>query len=63
VERAEIPAAAAFTLQSVVMEYVIDDLVEEAADEIAGGQPALLVELPLIRAQARRITSDRLRSD
>jgi WD40 repeat protein/transcriptional regulator with XRE-family HTH domain len=62
-ERAETPGAAAFTLQSVVMEYVIDHLIEDVADEIARGQPALLVELPLIKAQAKdyvRQTQERL---
>ena len=53
----------AFTLQSVVLEYVTDRLVEEVADEITRGQPDLLIERPLIRAQAKdylRQTQERL---
>jgi hypothetical protein len=53
VERAEAAAAAAFTLQSVVLEYATDRLVEQVADEIERGRHALLVEQPLIQAQAR----------
>jgi WD40 repeat protein/transcriptional regulator with XRE-family HTH domain len=53
VERAEAAGVAAFTLQSVVLEYVTDRLVEDAADEIERGRPTLLVEQPLIQAQAR----------
>ncbi|MBV9603327.1 MAG: hypothetical protein JOZ87_41700 [Chloroflexi bacterium] len=53
VERAETPAPAAFTLHSVVLEYVTDRLVEAVADEIARSQPELLVEQPLIMAQAK----------
>jgi DNA-binding XRE family transcriptional regulator len=53
VERAEAAGSAAFTLQSVVLEYVTDRLVEHVADEIMGGRSALLVEQPLIQAQAR----------
>jgi WD40 repeat protein/transcriptional regulator with XRE-family HTH domain len=53
VERAEAAGAAAFTLQSVVLEYVTDRLVEEVAEEVEHGQPALLVEQALIQAQAR----------
>ena len=62
-ERAETAGAAAFTLQSVVLEYVTDRLVEEVGDEIARGQPLLLVEQPLIKAQAKdyvRQTQERL---
>jgi hypothetical protein len=44
VERAKAPGAA-FTLQSVVLEYVTDRLVEEVADEIARGQTVQLVAL------------------
>jgi hypothetical protein len=50
-------------LQSVVLENVTDRLVEEAADEIAGGQPDLLVDQPLMKAQAKeyvRETQERL---
>jgi hypothetical protein len=53
VERAETAGAAAFTLQSVVLEYVTDRLVEDAGDEIARAQPVLLVEQPLVKAQAK----------
>ena len=53
VDRAETAGPAAFTLQSVVLDYVIDRLVESVADEIASGQPVLLMEQPLIRAQAK----------
>jgi WD40 repeat protein/transcriptional regulator with XRE-family HTH domain len=49
----ESAAAGAFTLQSVVLEYKTDRLVEEVAEEISRGQPALLVEQALIQAQAR----------
>jgi WD40 repeat protein/transcriptional regulator with XRE-family HTH domain len=63
VERAETVGPAAFTLQSVVLEYVTDRLVERVADEIASGQPVLLIEQPLMRAQAKdyvRQTQERL---
>ncbi|NUP98424.1 MAG: NACHT domain-containing protein [Armatimonadetes bacterium] len=53
VERAEVAGMAAFTLQSVVLEYVTDRLVEEVAEEISCGQPVHLVEQALIQAQAR----------
>ena len=53
VERAETAGAAAFTLQSVVLEYVTDRLVEDIGHEIARGQPLLLIEQPLIKAQAK----------
>jgi WD40 repeat protein len=53
VERAEAAGAAAFTLQSVVLEYVTDRLIEDVAAEIQRGRPTLLVEQPLIQAQAR----------
>src|SRR5438067_167973 len=42
-----------FTLQSVVLEYVTDRLVEDVSGEIARGRADLLVEHPLIQAQAR----------
>ncbi len=54
---------ATFTLQSMVLEYVIDRLVETVADEIGRGQPVVLVEQPLIKAQAKdyvRQTQERL---
>jgi WD40 repeat protein len=41
-----------FTLQSMVLEYVTDRLVQTAVDEIAKGRPVVLVEQPLIKAQA-----------
>jgi WD40 repeat protein len=53
VERAETPGTATFMLQSVVLEYVTDQMVEAVADEIERGQPLLLVEQPLIQAQAK----------
>ncbi|MCL4299146.1 MAG: helix-turn-helix domain-containing protein [Anaerolineae bacterium] len=53
VERAEAGGAVAFTLQSVVLEYVTDRLVEEVTEEIIRGQPVRLVEQALIQAQAR----------
>jgi WD40 repeat protein/transcriptional regulator with XRE-family HTH domain len=53
VERAETSGAAAFTLQSVVLEYVTDRLVEAVADEIEGGEPEQLIEQPLIQAQTK----------
>src|SRR5262249_28114311 len=53
VERAGIAGAAAFTLQSVVLEYVTDRLGEVVSEEIARGEPVHLVEQPLIKAQAR----------
>jgi hypothetical protein len=52
-----------FTLQSMVLEYVADRLVETAVDEIAQSRPVLMVELPLIKAQATdyvRETQERL---
>jgi hypothetical protein len=63
VERAETPGPAAFTLQSVVLEYVTDRLVDEVSDEVTRGRPMLLVDQPLIRAQAKdyvRQTQERL---
>ena len=63
VERAETAGPAAFTLQSVVLEYVTDRLVEEVVDEITLGQPVLLIEQTLIKAQAKdyvRQTQERL---
>jgi WD40 repeat protein/transcriptional regulator with XRE-family HTH domain len=53
VERAEIPGAAGFSLQSVVLEYATDRLVETVADEITNVQAVILVQLPLIQAQAK----------
>jgi len=53
VERPEAAGPAVFTLQSVVLEYVTDRLVETVADEISGVQAGILVEQPLIQAQAK----------
>jgi WD40 repeat protein len=53
VERAESVGPAAFTLQSVVLEYVTDRLVDDASDEIRYAQPERIVEQPLILAQAK----------
>jgi transcriptional regulator with XRE-family HTH domain len=61
VERGE--RGATFTLQSMVLEYVTDRLVETVAEEIERGQPVVLVEEPLIKAQAKdyvRQTQERL---
>jgi WD40 repeat protein/transcriptional regulator with XRE-family HTH domain len=61
VERGE--RVATFTLQSLVLEYVTDRLVETVADEIQRGQPVVLVEQPLIKAMAKdyvRQTQERL---
>src|SRR5712691_219242 len=53
VERAETANAAAFTLQSVVLEYVTDRLAEDVSEEIVRAQPVQLVNQPLIKAQAK----------
>jgi hypothetical protein len=53
VERADTGGPAAFTLQSVVLEYVTDRLVEDVADEIGRGEPVRLLAQLLIRAQAK----------
>ena len=53
VERAGTGGMAAFTLQSVVLEYVTDQLVEEVVHEVERVQPLLLVEQPLVKAQAK----------
>jgi transcriptional regulator with XRE-family HTH domain len=61
VERGE--RGATFTLQSMVLEYVTDRLVESVAEEIEGGDAHLLVEQPLIKARAKeyvRQTQERL---
>jgi WD40 repeat protein len=44
---------ATFTLQSLVLEYVTERLVETVADEIQRGQPSVLIEQPLIKAQSK----------
>jgi WD40 repeat protein len=54
---------ASFTLQSMVLEYVTERLVETAVFEIDRARPVLLVEQPLIKAQAKdyvRETQERL---
>jgi WD40 repeat protein/DNA-binding XRE family transcriptional regulator len=52
VARTEAVTGTAFTLQSVVLEYVTDRLVEDVVDEIYSSQPILLVEHALVQAQA-----------
>ncbi|MBV9599342.1 MAG: helix-turn-helix domain-containing protein [Chloroflexi bacterium] len=44
---------ASFTLQSMVLEYITDRLVETIADEIERGQPDVLTELPIIKAESK----------
>jgi transcriptional regulator with XRE-family HTH domain len=53
VERGEPDRGATFTLQSMVLEYVTDRLVATIVEEIDHKQPVVLVELPLVRAQAK----------
>jgi WD40 repeat protein/transcriptional regulator with XRE-family HTH domain len=63
VERTGTTGMPAFTLQSVVLEYVTDRLVGDVAEEIERGHPVLLVEQPLIKAHAKeyvRQTQERL---
>jgi WD40 repeat protein/transcriptional regulator with XRE-family HTH domain len=63
VDRAEVSGEPAFTLQSVVLEYVTDQLVVDVCDEITLAQPRHLVEEPLIKAQAHeyvRASQERL---
>jgi len=63
VERPEAAGPAAFTLPSVVLEYMTNRLVETVADEIARVEAVILVEQPLIQAQAKdyvRQTQERL---
>jgi WD40 repeat protein/DNA-binding XRE family transcriptional regulator len=63
VERAEVAGAGAFTLQSVVLEYVTDRLINKVCEEIALGTPVQLVAQPLIKAQAKeyvRLSQERL---
>jgi WD40 repeat protein/transcriptional regulator with XRE-family HTH domain len=43
----------AFTLQSVVLEYETDRLVADVCTEIISGQARLLIDYPLIKAQAK----------
>ena len=42
-----------YTLQNVVMEYVIDHLIEKAIEELETGQPSLFNEYALMKAQAK----------
>src|SRR5262249_45578038 len=52
-----------FTLQAMVLEYITDRVVKTVADEIVAGHPVVLVEQPLIKAQAKeyvRQTQERL---
>src|SRR5262249_13090635 len=52
-----------FTLQSMVLEYVTERIVETVATEIRGASPGVLLEYPLIKAQAKeylRQTQERL---
>ncbi|HTX69164.1 MAG TPA: helix-turn-helix domain-containing protein [Thermoleophilia bacterium] len=62
-ERVDTAAGVAFTLQSVVLEYETDRLVEMVAEEIESIQPARLVEQALFQPQSRdyiRQAQDRL---
>jgi WD40 repeat protein len=45
--------ARGFTLQSVVLEYVTDRLVEQVADELVRGQPGVLATHPVVKAQSK----------
>jgi WD40 repeat protein/transcriptional regulator with XRE-family HTH domain len=51
VERGE--RGAGFTLQSMVLEYITDRLVESVANEVERRQPMVLVEHSLIKAQVK----------
>jgi WD40 repeat protein/DNA-binding XRE family transcriptional regulator len=53
VTRTESVRGASFTLQSVVLEYLTDRLVEEVVEEIYSNEPILLVKQALIQAQVR----------
>src|SRR5262249_26600979 len=44
---------ATFTLQPVVLEHATEQLIAAATEEIGGGEPTLLVRLPLVKAQAK----------
>jgi WD40 repeat protein/transcriptional regulator with XRE-family HTH domain len=52
IERAE-TAGPAFTLQSVVLEYVTDQLVADVVDDVGRGDTARMAEQMLIRPQAK----------
>jgi WD40 repeat protein len=61
VERGELEAS--FTLQSIVLEYMTDRIVESVSEEIRGATPDVLLGHPLIKAQAKeyvRQTQERL---
>jgi WD40 repeat protein len=61
IERGE--HGATFRLQSLVLEYMTDRLVEAAAEEIERGLPVVVIQLPLIKAHAKdyvRQTQERL---
>jgi WD40 repeat protein/transcriptional regulator with XRE-family HTH domain len=66
VERAEATDTrghAAFTLQSVVLEYLTDRLVEDVSEEIAREHPGILLRQPLIKAVGKdyvRASQERL---
>jgi WD40 repeat protein/transcriptional regulator with XRE-family HTH domain len=53
VDRVEADGAAALTLQSVVLEYVTDRMVDDVCKEIARGQPMQLLDQPVIKAQTK----------
>ena len=42
-----------FGLHSVVLEYVTEQLVEDVAQELASGEPDLLLRQPLLKATAK----------
>src|SRR5262249_38515275 len=52
-DASQAPRGAAFTLQSMVLEYMTDRLVDAVVDEIGQNQPSVLVELPLVKARAK----------
>jgi hypothetical protein len=63
VERTEAGASTGFTLQSVVLEFVTNRIVDTVIEEIEREQPVLIVQQPLIRALAKdyvRQTQERL---
>jgi hypothetical protein len=42
-----------FTLQPVILEYASEQVVNEAADGVAGGDPSRLLAQPLLEATAK----------